>query len=700
MEVQEPKWRFPGPFVHADTLMLARFNPEEVEQLLIPTPRLVTERRLDTFTAAVREKADWWVKVHKADIVQHWKEEAAEQDVDAPMFDFALQQLRHQAGQCEEGGIRPSPVPGVFESDQALDADLRYGLLAALKPLEDVPDDQKDWHPGSNQQVLDLVHPSLFPFVYGLSLCTTAQGGTAPDAAADASQGAPAAAAAVVDTSAPATGAAPAADSPDPDRGAARNPGDGAAGADRAAHSTAPAQTPRGGPAADREIAGGGGSAGAATPAEQRSDIVDAVAAASTWHTPSFNEWRTEMGSGRPVTDAPDEDEFQSNKFQWLPADILVGADGRVVFDSYVNNMHPVRHAALYAATARLLERMLPLFERTLAASTQRPQRVASEPQVDTWWDPQDTEILWERMVQDGTAREFVDAARAARAALYAQIGMPNPNAAATDEAAMDVEDDEFNFNEYDDELEERWRAVRVGNPPKLPHEFVPLAPPPPIDLKGERLQVVVKYAKIILTSKRPEYGGGVWHVEGMENEAIVASCIAYLAVDNITDSRLHFRSMVMDPNYEQNDDDGTDLMYGMSNESTMNEPLGSALCVPGRMLCWPNALQHRVEPFKLADPTRPGVRKFASVFLVNPCKRVLSTRDVPPQQMEWHDAESRLGSTMPEEVKRKVDALREFPISLERAKELRVELMEERRAMMDTTTGEAFERSFSLCEH
>jgi hypothetical protein len=40
-------------------------------------------------------------------------------------------------------------------------------LKSAAKELEDVPDEQKDWHPGSNNQVLDLVHPSLWCVVYG-----------------------------------------------------------------------------------------------------------------------------------------------------------------------------------------------------------------------------------------------------------------------------------------------------------------------------------------------------------------------------------------------------------------------------------------------------------------------------------------------------------------------------------------------------
>jgi len=43
---------------------------------------------------------------------------------------------------------------------------LREKLLAAVAPLENVPDSEKDWHPGSDGLVLDLVHPSLYPVVY------------------------------------------------------------------------------------------------------------------------------------------------------------------------------------------------------------------------------------------------------------------------------------------------------------------------------------------------------------------------------------------------------------------------------------------------------------------------------------------------------------------------------------------------------
>src|ERR1051325_10731180 len=53
---------------------------------------------------------------------------------------------------------------------------------------------------------------------------------------------------------------------------------------------------------------------------------------------------------------------------------------------------------------------------------------------------------------------------------------------------------------------------------------------------------------------------------------------------------------------------------------------------------------QHRVSPFKLIDPTKPGHRRFIALWLVDPTKRIISTANVPPQQMNWY-VDSLLGS-------------------------------------------------------
>lgn len=57
----------------------------------------------------------------------------------------------------------------VVKSDNVIPPELQETLRAAILPLEDVPENEKDWHPGSDGKVLDLVHPSLFPLIYGRS---------------------------------------------------------------------------------------------------------------------------------------------------------------------------------------------------------------------------------------------------------------------------------------------------------------------------------------------------------------------------------------------------------------------------------------------------------------------------------------------------------------------------------------------------
>ena len=69
----------------------------------------------------------------------------------------------HLRSWCRQVG----PNERVWRSDSLISSDLRDQLIAAVSPLENVPDEEKDWHPRSDNQVLNLVHPSLYPVVYG-----------------------------------------------------------------------------------------------------------------------------------------------------------------------------------------------------------------------------------------------------------------------------------------------------------------------------------------------------------------------------------------------------------------------------------------------------------------------------------------------------------------------------------------------------
>lgn len=56
---------------------------------------------------------------------------------------------------------------GVVKSDTAIPVELQQALKEAVRYLENVPEEQKDYHHGSDNKVADLVHPSLFPVIYG-----------------------------------------------------------------------------------------------------------------------------------------------------------------------------------------------------------------------------------------------------------------------------------------------------------------------------------------------------------------------------------------------------------------------------------------------------------------------------------------------------------------------------------------------------
>ncbi|MGW4999620.1 DUF4246 domain-containing protein [Streptomyces hydrogenans] len=481
-------------------------------------PRTVRELQMTRLSASIREKEGWAEKRNDAEIAARWAREAVEQGLTEAQVRYVLDELAHYAALRDaRTGAEVSGVDGVWQSDTLVDEGLAARLREAVRVLEEVPEADRDWHPGSDGQVLDLVHPSLFCLVNGV-----------------------------------------------------------------------------------------GGAPGRA--------------------------WRN-------TTNAYTKHEF-SERFQWLPTDVDVDDDGRVAFRSYVNNVHPERHRELAAVLPELVARFLPLWENVLTDLRRpRPPRIEADPYG--WYGAEPVRPARSAAVDDAAHQEAVDAWMRAR----------------------------------DDWWENRRPIV-----PDAP-VFAPPAPPGPsdrVDLRGRRLQVIVKLATIHLTPDRPEYAGGSWHVEGMLNERIVSTGIHYWDGENITESRLGFRAALDDPEYEQNDDEGLREVYGLEDEDALNQVLGSVPTPAGRCLAFPNVLQHRVGPFRLADPARPGHRKILAFFLVDPSEPIVSTSDVPPQQ-PWAAT-----STM----------------TLAEARGFREELMRERTFFVDEHNEQMYEREFSLCEH
>ena len=307
------------------------------------------------------------------------------------------------------------------------------------------------------------------------------------------------------------------------------------------------------------------------------------------------------------------------------------------------------------------------------------------------------------------------------------------------------------------DEDDEDYRAyrnewiynTRVIVQPEPEGQFKPVNEPKPLSFREKwdecGLQVIVKLANIELTPEKSEYAGGSWHVEGqmvspvnehgrarpsdvaIQNEHIVATALYYYSCENITKSTLSFRQQVnpedtYDLPYQPNEAGWLTDIFGCEPEGSCVQEIGGVETREGRLLTFPNVLQHRVGPFKLADPTKSGHRKIVALFLVDPNIKVISTAHVPCQQQDWWweavmamDEKSSCGSGKAAGPSRKASLVYEipielqdyildgvdFPISLEDAKTMRLDLMEERKVFV-VQNDKVFAESatFSLCEH
>jgi Protein of unknown function (DUF4246) len=155
---------------------------------------------------------------------------------------------------------------------------------------------------------------------------------------------------------------------------------------------------------------------------------------------------------------------------------------------------------------------------------------------------------------------------------------------------------------------------------------------------------------------------------------------------------------------YAQDHHDWLEAVFGCQNYDSSVQYIGDVTAKEGRVVTFPNVFQHRVQPFELDDPGKPGHRKILALFLVDPHIRIISSANVPTQRKDWWAEKIRLSGIFPrlpaeihQEVMSHVDG---FPISLEEAKSLRLELMEERKAFVARHDEKISETTFNLCEH
>ncbi|GAO13647.1 hypothetical protein UVI_02017540 [Ustilaginoidea virens] len=557
-------------------------------------------------------KPDWWRKVRDPSIAARWKDEILAVDWAAhhpyadftpKMADACIEELLKKAHLYEATSLIPvlDYSAAVIKSDALVPDSLLQELSQAVKVLEEVPDDEKDWHPGSDRKVLDLVHPSLYPLTYGRSRILPAKEINAQDCLDHAGSGE------II---------------PRPDAG-------------------------------------------------------------------DLQRWGN-------------EEAFSCN-YQWLPSNVAIGQEGDASITSYINNLHPVKHRNIYPIIERFITKSLPAWDL-----------------IYRWPD----DMMFQRLSTAVVGPEC--STEEACAESYECLPSNRP----LDEDEPPREEDEEEDDGYD-ESERSRRDIKwfmETHPAMLPDAVLTAeassdeqkqrlfsVTPDMVKTSGffnsaQRLQVIVKLASIHLTPQNPRYDGGSWHIEGQLNEHICATALYYYDSDNISESRLAFRTsadteeLSFNLDYKQGDVRSIARTFAVDQEheaSTLQD-VGSVLTKQGRAIFFPNVLQHQVQPFSLVDETRPGHRKILALFLVDPAIPVISTANVPPQQRHWWLAQDNLqrGSRLPPEITQMVLDNMHFVIGDDEAKRVRKELMSERTKMQRGATETLKQVNFNFCEH
>ena len=160
---------FPSPFhseenygVGSDPLSLVELQMQELQRMIL-------------------QKKGWRSRLRDSGVLSRWKQEALDAAAasgpllpDAPLLtpgdlQYCFEELRWLSSQPE--AAERSGVDGVWQSDCLLPGPLLSRLQQQVSQLLERPvrPEDRDWHPGSAQQVWDLVHPSLYCLVAGRS---------------------------------------------------------------------------------------------------------------------------------------------------------------------------------------------------------------------------------------------------------------------------------------------------------------------------------------------------------------------------------------------------------------------------------------------------------------------------------------------------------------------------------------------------
>ncbi len=153
--------------------------------------------------------------------------------------------------------------------------------------------------------------------------------------------------------------------------------------------------------------------------------------------------------------------------------------------------------------------------------------------------------------------------------------------------------------------------------------------------VRGSEIQVITK---IVDYELKPGQGyEGVWHVEGMSHERIVAT-VLYVASrsESILGGEICFKRAFFGHEARWL---GEIVRHGETHQRIHElvekgfVPLGKIETPHGRLVAFPNCNIHKLQNMVNSSADKQARRRIAAFFIVDPNKPIMSTREVPLQQ-------------------------------------------------------------------
>ena len=194
-------------------------------------------------------------------------------------------------------------------------------------------------------------------------------------------------------------------------------------------------------------------------------------------------------------------------------------------------------------------------------------------------------------------------------------------------------------FLNYEDE--------RLGD--SSPTFYGESANPIPASLAGRTIQVVPKIAEYTFdpSDEKKQSFEGVFHIEGMPSENIVATAVHVLDRDGLVEGgEIQMKRQMKRNEFENGYELGQDAFSEVARElfekaQEQYIPLGTLPTPEGRSFVFPNYVVHKVKKMGLLTPSalksanmhkdsKTVRRRIVAFFLIDPSARICSSSDVP----------------------------------------------------------------------